>query len=59
MTVDSFTRMILDSDLYRANDPYDPSVSAAIMIPSLYLRPSTDVPVTIGNLKQNSIHNWH
>mmetsp|Transcript_10713 Transcript_10713/g.24227 ORF Transcript_10713/g.24227 Transcript_10713/m.24227 type:complete len:212 (+) Transcript_10713:263-898(+) len=39
---------ILLIDLYLLVAPYAPSVSAAIMIPSLYLIASTDVPVTYG-----------
>lgn len=32
----------------RAKEPYEANVSVASMMPSLYLRPKTEVPVTIG-----------
>lgn len=36
-----------------------PPISAAIRIPSLYLIPITDVPVTIGYLYQIAAHNQY
>lgn len=37
--------------LKRAREPYEPSMSAAMMTPPLNLTPSTDVPVTMGFLQ--------
>lgn len=41
--------------LNRAREPYEPNMSAAMMTPPVNLTPRTDVPVTMGLLRDRQL----